>query len=140
MIRNLSVLLAVVVVTILIAAPTPNAEASCVDAWGTPCSPPPATPTPSSCGPVGAEGECTPGFTTAAPWSCTGLPGLPLSIWGGMFGGWMLVVGIMGYLGWQVWRPKRRRGLTVNLMRQRLELEAKERTKAAIAREADLSE
>lgn len=49
--------------------------------------------------------------------------------WGGAFGSWLLVVGVMGGIGLPLWRHRKKGRLPVDLLRQRMEIEAKERAR-----------
>lgn len=80
------------------------------------CGEPPYVEPPDPCqpSPEGCDGD---GGFMPLPRSCAECGVLPgcggLSIWwGGMFGSWLLVLGVMGWIGRPLWRHRKRRRLS----------------------------
>lgn len=77
-----------------------------------PCDTPNPTPLPDPCGPPNPKGECNepefrPVFTCAMCGTAIAFCQPPAWL-GGAFGSWMLVVGVMGWLAWPLWRHRKK--------------------------------
>lgn len=133
------ILLLVFSVAALLALPAGEAGADnneCI--WGEPvvnpkgpCDRPGPPPEPDDCLP-GPDGCGEPTFLPVLKCDMCGnmLAFCFASVWwGGAFGSWMLVLGVMGGLAWPLWRHRKRGHLPVDRPRQRLEIAAKERAR-----------